>query len=308
MTGHSDLNKEFAISNELEFVHLTDNFPVAQVRNQYATARIALQGAQVLTWVPRDQQPVIWLSSAAKLATGKSIRGGVPICWPWFGAHASEAGFPGHGYARTVPWQVLATQHLEDGRTRLVFRLAESAATRRYWPHATPVECQITIGPSLDITLVTTNRSDQSITISEALHTYFEVGNIAQVRVLGLEDCEYLDKVDAMQRMTQHGPVTINSEVDRVYLNTRATCIIEDAALQRRILIDKQNSATTVVWNPWQEKAEQMGDLGDDGYRHMLCVESGNAAENTVDIVPGAQHQLAVSYRVQRWHPEANKS
>lgn len=300
MTSMTDLNSRFAIENHLEFALLGDDFPVADISNQYATARVALQGAQIMTWAPRNEEPVIWLSTVAKLVPGKSIRGGVPISWPWFGPHETESGFPGHGYARTVPWQVLETKQLEDGRTRLVFRLQESEATRRYWPHDTPVECRITVGGTLDIELLTRNQSQEAITLSEALHTYFAVGDIDKVRVLGLEDGDYLDKVEGMAHKTQRGAIHIDEEVDRVYLDTTGECIIEDGALERRIHIRKQNSATTIVWNPWEEKAAQMGDLGENGYRHMLCVESGNAAQNRLALAPGEIHRLLVSYAVEQ--------
>ena len=300
MPNINELNERFAIDNQLEFTLLGANFPVADISNQYATARIALQGAQVMTWAPRNEEPVIWLSTVAKLAPGKSIRGGVPICWPWFGPHQSETGFPGHGYARTVPWQVLESKQLEDNRTQLVFRLQESEATRRYWPHNTPVECRITVGNTLEIELATRNQSQAAITLSEALHTYFMVGDIGEVRVLGLEEYNYLDKVEGMALKTQHGAIRIDNEVDRVYLNTTGECIIEDGALGRRIHIRKQGSASTVVWNPWIEKAAQMGDLGENGYRHMLCVESGNAADNRITLDPGKTHRLLVSYAVER--------
>ena len=300
MTTVAALNDRFAIKGQLSFEQGPDGFIFIDVRNRFATARLTPQGAQVINWAPLNERPVIWLSRAAKFVNGKSIRGGVPICWPWFGPHASEASFPGHGYARTVMWEVSETEALPDGRTRLVFRLQENDTTRKQWPHRTPVECRVTLGATLEIELATRNAEDKPITISEALHTYFEVGDISKVKVIGLEDTDYLDKVDGGQRKRQQGAVTISGEVDRVYLDSRTECIIDDPVMQRRIHIAKRGSASTVVWNPWVEKANKMGDLGEDGYRHMLCVESGNAAENTVTMAPGESHQMWVSYRVER--------
>ena len=300
MTTVSALNDRFAIKGQVTFQDGPDGLIMVDVRNRYATARMTLQGAQVINWTPLHEHPVIWLSKAAKFVSGKSIRGGVPVCWPWFGPHASEPGFPAHGYARTVAWDVLETQAMEDGRTRLVFRLQENAMTRAQWPYNTPLECRITVGDTLEIELVTKNTEDATINITEALHTYFEVGDISKVKINGLEDTEYLDKVDGGQRKLQHGPVTIDGEVDRVYVGTRAECIIDDPMLQRKIHISKRGSDSTVVWNPWIEKANKMGDLGEEGYRHMLCVESGNAAENVVTIAPGESRHLWVSYRIER--------
>ncbi len=294
------LNAKFGLPGHISFKEKTAGFVVAEVTNAAGTASIAIQGAQVIRWAPTKEKPVIWLSTAAKFAPGKSVRGGVPICWPWFGAHATDSTFPGHGYARTVYWEPVATKALSDTQTQLVFRLVESDTTRKQWPHTTPVECHITVGVSLEVELVTRNADKIPVTITEALHTYFEVEDVRQVKVLGLENTDYLDKVEGGKRKQQAGAITIASEVDRVYLDTTAECIIDDVAGKRRIHITKQNSQSTVVWNPWIDKATKMGDLGENGYLKMLCVESGNAADNTVTIQPGSEHRLSVSYRVSR--------
>ena len=184
----SDLNARFAIQDVLVFKQGPGGLVVAEVENEAASALIALQGAQLMGWTPGAEQPVIWLSEAAGFEAGKSIRGGVPLCWPWFGPHASEAGYPAHGYARTVLWEVLTTEALSPVQTRLVLRLVETDATRAWWPHDTPVECHITVGEVLEFELVTRNAGSEPVTIGEALHTYFEVGDVARVQVLGLED------------------------------------------------------------------------------------------------------------------------
>jgi D-hexose-6-phosphate mutarotase len=300
MIDLDDLNARFAIQDVLVFQPGGGGLPIAKVENEAASALVSLQGAQLLRWDPHGEQPVIWLSEAANFTPGKSIRGGVPVCWPWFGVHPSEAEFPAHGYARTVPWEVLATESSSAAQTRLVMRLVETVGTRAWWPHNTPLEYHITVGEALELELVTGNAGNEPVTIGEALHTYFQVGDVARVQVLGLEDGEYLDKVDGFKRRTQSGPVLISGEVDRVYVNNRSACVISDPVLQRRILIDKRGSDATVVWNPWIDKAEKMGDLGDSGYRQMLCVESANAADNLVNIAPGGEHRLWVSYRVER--------
>jgi glucose-6-phosphate 1-epimerase len=300
MTTVSTLNDRFAIQGQVVFSEGPNGLILVEVRNQFATARICLQGAQVIHWAPVNEHPVIWLSKVAKFAPGKSVRGGVPVCWPWFGPHATDSNYPGHGYARTVDWDVIESKALPDGRTELVFRLRENATSRVQWPYNTPLESRVTVGTTLDIELTTKNATDETIVISEALHTYFEISDIGAIKIHGLEDTEYLDKVDGSQRKIQHGAVTIDSEVDRVYVETRAECIIEDPGLHRNIHINKRGSDSTVVWNPWLEKANKMGDLGEDGYRHMVCVESGNAAENTVTIAPGEAHQFWVSYSLER--------
>lgn len=300
MTRVEDLNKQHALDGQLLFKELADGVIVAEVETAGATATIALQGAQVLHWAPKGEAPVIWLSEQARFAPGKSVRGGVPICWPWFGAHVSEADFPAHGYARTTPWDVEFAEALDGGELRLVFRLIESEHTEKLWPHVTPVQCVITVGKSLSVELLTRNDGAEAVTISEALHTYFSVGDVRQVKISGLENTAYLDKVRGFQQFSQAGNVEIAEEVDRVYIDTVREVVIDDPVLKRRIHISKQGSHSTIVWNPWIDKAAQMGDMGDDGYLHMVCVESGNAFHNAVTIEAGGEHFLQVDYRVVR--------
>jgi len=295
------LNQKFAIAGQLEFTAEANGLVVARIANNHAQSAIALQGAHILDFQPNAEAPLIWLSPAAKLAPGKSIRGGVPVCWPWFGAHATESSFPAHGFARTVLWQVAASEALPDGSTRITFELPQSSIPVTQWPHACRARNIVTVGKTLTVELVTENTGNTAFEIGEALHTYFAISDVGNVRITGLEDCVYLDKVDDWKRKTQTGAVTIASEVDRLYVNTETDCLIEDAELKRRISIAKCGSRSTVVWNPWVEKAAKMGDFGSDtGYRSMVCVESVNAAENAVSVAPGATHALSVVYSTEK--------
>lgn len=295
----AELNDKYAISNHLKFSEIAGGLIAADINNAHATASIALQGAHLMTYQPHGEKPVIWLSKYAKFAAGKSIRGGVPVCWPWFGPHATDAKLPGHGYARTVMWNVLESKALPDGSTFISFGLIESDTTRAQWPHNTPVKVEITVGKSLKVDLVTQNKSFQPIPLGEALHTYFHISDVAQMTIRGLENCEYVDKVGETARRTQKDGIEITSEVDRVYVNTSADCIIEDRGLKRKIRIAKQGSKSTVVWNPWTEKADKMGDFGHDGHRGMVCVESGNAYDNVLTVAAGETHRLSVVYSVE---------
>jgi glucose-6-phosphate 1-epimerase len=293
------LNRQHGIPGQVQFKSGPGGLTVAEVGNPAGSATIALQGAHVMTWAPAGEHPVIWLSPFAKFAPGKSIRGGVPVCWPWFGPHPKEPTFPGHGYARTVPWEVVKTESLAGAATRLTFRLLVSDATRVQWPHATELTLVATVGRTLAIDLVTRNNGLAPVTVGDALHTYFEVGDVRNVGITGLEGCSYLDKVDGGKRKTQTGVVTIAGEVDRIYLGSTADCLINDPDHKRRIRVSKRGSRSTVVWNPWTEKAAKMGDFGEDGYLKMVCVESTNAAEDVVSVAPGGSHTLAVVYGVE---------
>ncbi|MDP2762230.1 MAG: D-hexose-6-phosphate mutarotase [Sideroxyarcus sp.] len=294
------LNQRHAIENHVQLREIADGVIIVEVANQHALANIALQGAHIATFQPRGEEPVIWLSPQAKFAPGKSIRGGVPICWPWFGPHPTDSKLPGHGFARTVPWELLETRALEDGATFLRFALIETDTTRTQWPHPSTVQLEVTVGKTLRVELITTNTGAAPFELGEALHTYLQVSDLGNMTIRGLENCEYMDKVNGSARSTQQNGIVIESEVDRVYVNTEADCMIEDKGLKRAIRIAKQGSKSTIVWNPWTEKAGQMGDFGDNGYRGMVCVESGNALENAITITPGATHRLVVSYSLER--------
>ena len=302
MNTIDNLNQNFSLedkNNQLNFKMGAGDIPVIEIKNELASAVISLQGAHVLSWVPAGEKDMIWVSDDASFAVGKSVRGGIPICWPWFGAHETNNDFPAHGFARTVLWKVIATQQLETGETQVVFKLDTQELNDKQqtmWSQATIAEYRITIGKKLSLELITTNNSDQSITIGQALHTYFSVDDVSKTTLSGLDGKEYLDKTTSFSRKTQVGDVTVNKEVDRIYLNTPDTLMIDDT--KRKIVISKQGSLSTVVWNPWQEVANKMGDLGKNGYLKMLCVESANAAEDTVSLQPNETHALHVTYEL----------
>ena len=298
------LNKEFSYKNGNYFLHFKngpDDIPVIEINNMFASATISLQGAHVLSWKPVGEKDVIWLSDDATFATGKSVRGGIPVCWPWFGAHESEPDFPAHGFARTVLWQVTEAQQLTNGETQVSFKLDTQLLEQKYqqmWPQSTVAEYHLRIGKTLRLELSTFNNSAEAVILGQALHTYFNVSDVSATTIEGLADKDYLDKTDGFVRKKQSGLITIDSEVDRVYLNTADDVVINDQ--NRNIMIKKQGSLSTVVWNPWKEVADKMADLGQDGYLTMLCVESANAAEDTINIPAGGSHSLNVSYEIKK--------
>jgi len=298
-----NLNQQFAITSpetSLRIVKGKGDIPLIELKNQLAEARISFQGAHLLSWLPSNQDDVIWLSEEARFLAGKSIRGGVPICWPWFGAHQSDDSFPAHGFARTVMWELRGSEQLETGETQIRFGLNTerlSEELQKMWPYSTSVEYTLTLGASLKLELKTTNNSAEELVIGEALHTYFNINDIRTTQVEGLDAKEYLDKPDNFKRKKQNGFIEIKEEVDRVYVKTADDIVINDGL--RKIKITKQGSQSTIVWNPWETVAEKMGDLGKDGYLQMLCVESANADEDVIHLNAGKSHTLCVTYSVQ---------
>ena len=201
---------------------------IAEISNLNASATVFLQGGHLASWTPRRQQPVIWLSPMAQFSKGKPIRGGVPICWPWFASHPTEPNFPFHGPARTSLWEVAETARLDDGTTFFALRLPANEATQAVWPYPTPVEIHFTVGNSLEIELATRNEGSEPVAIGQALHTYFRVGDVRKISIHGLDGCPYIDKLKDGQRKQQQGPVDITSEVDRIYLDSGSDCQIDD--------------------------------------------------------------------------------
>ena len=295
-----DQLREYEIEDELQFVEIEHGFVYAEINNARAHATISTYSGQVLSYRPKNQQhDLLFVSDQAYYEDGKAIKGGIPVCWPWFGADPDDQGRPAHGFVRNRQWEVSSSKSLADGSTQVVMSLVDTAETRKIWPHPFRLDIVITVGDSLKVALVTHNSGDESVTISQALHSYFHVGDISKVRVLGLDGTEYLDKADDSIRKTQAGPVLIEDEVDRIYTGVSDELVIDDASLGRKIRITSSGCSTAVVWNPWIEIAASMADLDDNAYRHMLCVETANAGPETITINAGDEYRLVAEYTIE---------
>jgi glucose-6-phosphate 1-epimerase len=294
------LNGEFAIAGKVAVVAGPGGLPMVDVDTGAARARISIHAGQVLSFHPKDQAAdLMFLSEKAHYADGKAIKGGVPICWPWFGPDPEGKGRPGHGFVRNRAWTLRGTEALADGRVRVRLGLTDTEETRTLWPHAFDLEVQATVGASLETALVTRNRGTAPFALSQGLHTYFRVGDIGRVAVTGLDGRTYIDKMDGGKEKIQRGPVTIDGETDRIYTGVAGTLAIEDAALGRRISIAASGSASAVVWNPWAATAASMADLNDDDYKVMICVETTNAGPDVIQVPAGGEHRLVATYSVE---------
>ncbi|MGD1908720.1 MAG: D-hexose-6-phosphate mutarotase [Leptolyngbyaceae cyanobacterium] len=297
----AQLNADYGIGEQLQFISGKGDFPYVQVTNDQATALISLYGGQVLSFQPQgESQDLMFVSENAYYQTGKAIKGGVPVCWPWFGPDPEGAGRPSHGFARNRLWQVLGTEALADGQTQVNLGFRDSDETQALWPHAFELALEITVGTTLKLALVSRNRSDIPFEITQALHTYFTIGDIAQVAVLGLDGTRYIDKVDGGAVKPQVGAVAIASEVDRIYTGVPKALLIQDAALGRNIRITSIGNQTAVVWNPWAEISVQMADLTAQDYRGFVCVETTNAAADVVTVPAQGAYRLEVTYQIER--------
>ena len=270
---------------------------VARVFGPAGTAEVYLRGAHVTAWTPAGGAPVIWMSEQSEYTPGVPLRGGVPICFPWFAGHPTDPTAPSHGFARLADWQLVEAREV-GADVVLVFTLADSEATRvSAWPHRFEARYTITIGAELGLSLTVTNRESEAVSFEEALHTYLAVGDIRQTEVAGLEGAAFTDRLTG-DRPAESDPVRFTAETDRIYPATTATTTVTDASTGRVITVAKQGSASTVVWNPWIDKAAAMADFGDDEYTGMVCVETCNIRADAVTLAPGASHELSVRYTV----------
>ena len=272
--------------------------PMINVSNDHADAVISVYAGQVLSFTPKGAADVLFVSDKAYYAEGKAIKGGVPICWPWFGADPEGKGRPAHGFMRNRMWSEWETRENANGSTTVILGVESSPETLAIWPHAFRLAMEITVGKTLQLALVTRNTGDAAFTITQAMHTYFAVGDIAQTTVTGLEGTQYLDKAADGNGATkqQDGAISINSEVDRVYLRVPAELAIVDGALNRTIRITSSGNNTAVVWNPWAKIAAGMADLQADDYLRFVCVETTNAADDVVSVPAGGEFRLVAEY------------
>lgn len=287
--------------DDVRFVKDENGLDYIEIENRFATAKIALQGGHVMSWQPKHTKaPVLWMSDKSRYEVGRSIRGGIPICWPWFGAHPTDSSLCMHGFARVTPFKVIDIGQNNDGSTRVILEMTQTENAQRQLSYRYTLVLTIEIGETLSLKLQTTNRARQPFFMGEAFHTYFQIGDIEKVSITGLEGAEYADKLFDYWRDTQTGSIRFNQEFDRVYVDTLEPVTIHDEELKRKIHISKKGSQSTVVWTPWYKKASQIVDMPEgDGWRKMLCVETANAMENLVMINPGYTHVLFVEYSVE---------
>ncbi|MBB5353748.1 glucose-6-phosphate 1-epimerase [Haloferula luteola] len=270
-------------------VEATPGYPILEIRHPQCFGRLALHGAHVMEWQPVSADaPVLYLSPDALLQPGKAIRGGIPICWPWFNAHPSDSSLPSHGFARTHFWELEAAEEDESGVTiSLRFRSGDLAAY-----------LDVYFGEWLEIALETTNLGDEPLPLSGALHTYLAISSIAQVQVDGLSGDQYLDTVGDRTERVQSGLVYFDREVDRIYENDSSALLV-DSGYERVIVVEKEGSPSTVVWNPWVDKAKNLSDLPDEAYRDFVCIEAAISNDRAIILAPGGSHVLSTTLRVE---------
>jgi D-hexose-6-phosphate mutarotase len=278
-------------AGRVTFLDGRGELPMLEVTTAWSTAEIYLQGAHVTHFTKKNEPPLLFLSQCSRFETGQPIRGGIPVVFPWFGP---REGMGQHGFARAKTWELKEFAPAADGSVGLRFRLPDCPEASAFQPFN--VDYIVTVSESLTLQLMVTNNStSEEFVFENCLHTYFTIGDISAVSISGLKGVTYLDKVaNFAEKIEMSDALQISSETDRIYLNTTGAVEISDAHLGRKIRIEKEASLSTVVWNPWVTKAQQMPDFGNEEYERMVCVESGNVASNQIRLPPGESSRLTV--------------
>lgn len=294
----SDLQRRFGVPGVVTIDEGRGSLPRLVVSSDLASAEVYLHGAHLTSFQPRGARPLLFMSEKSHYDAAKPLRGGVPVIFPWFGPRAGAPDAPMHGFVRTRAWGLESCAPQPDGSVRVALTLTGDASTLSLWPHPFSLRLVFTVGRSLGIEMEV-RAGDAPFSFEEAFHTYLLVGDVRQVRVDGLQNAEYVDKVDAFKRKTQPPePIRITGETDRVYVNTRAACAVQDPVLERTLIVEKENSSSTVVWNPWINKARAMPDFGDEEWPSMICVETANVGDAAVRLDAGQAHWMRMRLRI----------
>lgn len=299
MQNQAELNQQFGIKEQLQFNQEVEGFVMIDIFNQYAKARVSTYAGHVISFLPTNEaEDVLFVSDKTVYQEGKAIRGGTPICWPWFGDDTPIIGQFSHGFARNQQWQVLASCALPDGRTSVTLGLTDTESSIAVWPYEFELELEVIVGNSLELRLTTKNTGGKEFSITQALHSYFNISDVDNISISGLDSRNYLDKLDDFNSKLQLGDVVISKETDRIYQNSPENVTLNDSGFERTINIASSGSQTTVIWNPWSTAVTKIADLDNSSYRNFVCVETANAADDTVTIQAGSEHTITAIYEI----------
>ena len=267
------------IKDELEYLEFSNN---------KSHLKLTLQGAHIFDFQVKGKDPLLFLSETAVFKKGVPIRGGIPICWPWFGPHPSDKRLPNHGFARILLWEHQSTECISEDETKITLKLSSSGTTLKFWPHTFELTLEILMSDILEVSLMTTNQGENSFALTQALHSYLRVDDISRVSLKGLRGCSYYNKIDDTYNNKQEEDLIFHSEVDRVYSDV--TEILYFQGDTEQVSVETKGSKTVVVWNPGAELVKKMPDLS--AYKTMLCIESANTIDDVLTVLPQQSHTL----------------
>jgi glucose-6-phosphate 1-epimerase len=290
-----DLNNRFGISELAKIVAGNDGLPKVRIATPTASAGIYLHGAHVTSWQPSKHEEVLFVSHLSHWQDGRAIRGGIPVCFPWFRAKTDDPQAPSHGFVRTREWRLDSITAEDNGSVCVVCSTESDETTRQLWPHDFRLIHRVTVGTALRLELITMNTGSSPFRFEEALHTYFKVGSVEDIVVGGLDQVVYLDNNDRNRQKVQSGDLRPNGPTDNAYIDTKSAVEFADISLRRKVRTDKENSATTIIWNPWSQGAARLSDLGADEWRQMVCIEASNILSSAITLPSGEQHVMTAT-------------
>lgn len=286
-----ELEEKFSIEGEIGFAELEEEMIFITISNKFADADICLYGAHITNFKPYNKMEILWMSPESKFIEGSPIRGGIPVCFPWFGPHRTDSSKPQHGFGRLMYWDVVETASLKTGETLVKLQLCSSPETKKYWEHDFCAELIVVVGKQLSVTLKVINTSSANFEYSCALHSYFTLSSIEEINIEGLQNTKYYNQLEPGDFIQETEKLEIHKAETRHYYDTETACIINDPLFARKISVEKSGSKITTVWNPWEEACSKIDDLSDDAYQSFVCVEAVNAFNNTIKLAPGESHE-----------------
>ncbi len=297
MKSSIELTNQFSVKGLVSFYKKYE-LDIIRITNKYAQLDLSLYGAHVLSYIPNNADDLLWMSTLSDFENGKAIRGGIPLCFPWFGPHSTEAALPQHGFARLSIWNLEEVTQLNDDSTLIKLSLQSSAETKKYWPHDFHGELSVIVGNELQVNFTIKNEDTKTFKYTSALHSYLKVSDINEVAIEGLKNTDYYSGFGDIVQKQNSELLAITKEENRRYINTSATCVIQEHGNKKCIIVDKKGSRVTVVWNPWQETCKQIKDIDNDGYKSFVCVEAANYYDDYIELKPGAQHTLSTTIKL----------
>ena len=283
-------HKSFELDNTLRVITTENNLLKLIITNEHCEAEIYLHGGHLTHYQPKGEKALIFNAKESKITPPKSVHAGIPICWPWFGPHPSDQDKPQHGFARDSVWEIKSTKRLPSQETEIILTLQDSPYSRILFDFSFELELTFRLGTACSVSLKTINTDKKSFTITQALHSYFAISDLRNIKIEGVRETPFIDYTDEKREKTESLALSIDRETNRVYIPTVKSCIIHDSGLKRKIVVTKEGSNSTTIWNPWREN--KIHDLPDESYRRFVCIESTNALEDKVILAPDKTHTI----------------